>query len=92
MDVFFNTYRLYTKEGQVIRARREPDGSILFADFSRQCDGRIKKPMIEDSTEYGFVDRVMNAYDRGTYERDKGSWEFLMLEGRPKGEPKSYKR
>ena len=30
-----------TSDGQIIKARVQPDGSIIFADFSRGVDGLI---------------------------------------------------
>lgn len=85
MDITFNTKRLYTEEGQVIRATTQPDGSVKFHDFSRMVGGTIKAPdprlafLTEDETPHAFMTRVMQCYDQGRFE---GTWIFA--EGMPR--------
>ena len=64
-DVTFNTGRLYTKEGQVIRATF--DGQIVrFSDFSRMVSGEFPYQR-HDDTDASFVRLVMTAYDHSIY-------------------------
>jgi hypothetical protein len=84
MEIKFNTGRAYTTQGQIIRAKVDTDGSVLFADDSRSIDGRIAKPKYIDfrvarpSTEAELRAYVMSAYDRNEYASDEGSWTYLM--------------
>ena len=79
MEIKFNTGRLYTREGQVIRAIQVDDGTILFADDSRQIDGRLAAPKFSDVTTFeGLRDYVMLRYDHNEYTRDQTTWSYLM--------------
>jgi len=68
MDIQFNTSRLYTKEGQIIRAVTQEDGSIIFHDFSRMGSGRIARPQREPDSDYQCASLVVTAYDLGLYD------------------------
>lgn len=85
MDIIFNTKRLYTAAGQIVRARHDKESNmILFADYSRGCDGVIKGPILgEFTTKRCMAEHVMSRYDRGQYERTPESWHLLMCEERP---------
>ena len=78
MQVQWNTGRQYTSEGQRITARVMPDGSILFADYSRGVDGLIAKPPVEIDSEQTLRTIVMRAYDSHNYRSSQGSWMLLM--------------
>jgi hypothetical protein len=78
MEAQWNTGRSYTKAGQIIKARVQPDGSILFADVSRGVDGVIAKPSVEIDSEDALKALVMRAYDRNAYRSSEGSWMLLM--------------
>lgn len=85
MDIQFNTGRLYTHEGQIIRAIWNEDAeTIHFADFSRACHGTISVPerAITFRTPGGMAAYVMERYDRGDYQRTLESTELLMFTGR----------
>lgn len=85
MDIIFNTGRLYTKEGQVIRAIWDKDAEVIhFADFSRGCNGTIVAPTwaVDFRTPGGLAYHVVNAYDRRDYNNTPESWELLMVKGR----------
>lgn len=64
-DITFNTGRLYTKEGQVIRAVETGD-TIQFADFSRMIYGEIPSSGTFEGPD-DFIQYVMRAYDYGHY-------------------------
>jgi hypothetical protein len=78
MEVQWNTGRKYTAAGQIIKARTQPDGSILFVDLSRQVDGMIDKPSVEIDSEEALKAVVMHAYDRYQFRSSEGSWMWLM--------------
>ena len=78
MQVRWNTGRQYTSGGQVITARVQADGSILFADYSRGVDGLIDKPPVEIDSEAALKAVVMRAYDSHAYRSSQGSWMLLM--------------
>lgn len=85
MDIHFNTGRLYTKEGQVIRAVWDKDKEVVhFADFSRAINGTIQAPerAITFRTPGGLAAWVMERYDRGEYWNGTESWAILMIQGR----------
>jgi hypothetical protein len=85
MDVHFNTGRLYTAAGQVIRAVWDKENEVIhFADFSRACNGSIDAPewMINFTTPGGLARFVMEHYDRHAYKSTPQSWELLMVKGR----------
>lgn len=85
MDIHFNTGRLYTSQGQIMRAMWEQDSEVIhFADFSRACHGTIPCPTYAaEFTRPGSLARfVMEHYDRGGYVSTKRSWELLMMTGR----------
>ena len=72
----WNTGRRYTEAGQIIRARLEPDGSILFADLSRGINGRIAASAYPIEDAAALRRRVMVAYDTNTYRADAASHEY----------------
>ena len=78
MEVTWNTGRKYTAAGQIIVARVQADGSILFADTSRGVDGLIEKPSIKIDSEAMLKIVVMRAYDSHQYRSSQGSWMLLM--------------
>jgi hypothetical protein len=78
MEAKWNTGRKYTSDGQRMQARTQPDGSILFADFSRGVDGLIEKPSIQIDSEAMLKVVVMRAYDSHQYRSSQGSWMMLM--------------
>jgi hypothetical protein len=84
MDIYFNTGRLYTTQGQIIRAVWEPDAEVIhFADFSRACNGTIDAPTHQTfKTPGGLAAYVMERYDRHAYRSSTESWELLMMKGR----------
>jgi hypothetical protein len=71
----FNTGRLYTKEGQFIKATLHSDGYVTFMDHSRSIDGGFKLP------RYASFDRVeiMHHYDHNNYNNTPRSWQDGML-------------
>jgi hypothetical protein len=75
MEVQWNTGR---RAGQIIRARVQPDGSILFVDISRGVDGLIDKPFWPIGDENDLRETVMDAYDHNRYRSTGGSWMYLM--------------
>ena len=79
MKAEWNTGRLYTTEGQVIRAETQPDGTILFWDRSRSVGGRIAQPNVQIFNERDLRDYVMTAYDQNDYTTDSESWAFGMM-------------
>jgi hypothetical protein len=78
MEVQWNTGRKYTAAGQIIKARVQADGSILFVDISRQVDGLIEKPSIQIDSEQTLKLIVMRAYDSYQFRSSEGSWMWLM--------------
>ena len=68
----WNTGRLYTKHGQLIVAQVQDDRTVLFADLSRNIDGRITAEHIR----YNLRDHVMFCYDHNDYRPDKESHSF----------------
>ena len=75
-ETIWNTGRLYSAEGQIIRAKVQSDGSILFADISRSIDGRIAKPTVP-VTQEGMLQRLVDSkYLHNDYKSDADSWEF----------------
>ncbi|AGC36187.1 hypothetical protein B7L88_gp101 [Rhizobium phage RHEph10] len=85
MDIHFNTGRLYTKEGQVIRAVWDKENEVIhFADTSRAVNGSIEAPEwdISFTTPGGLARYVMERYDRHAYKSSAPSWELLMIKGR----------
>lgn len=73
----FNTGRMYTTEGQFIKATLHDDGMVTFMDHSRMVDGEFKlgKHCSFDQTE------VMHWYDSGTAGSSQRSWSDGMLRG-----------
>lgn len=88
MDIQFNTGRLYTAEGQVIRAVFNQEAEVIhFADFSRACNGTIQAPSHTTfRTPGGLAQFVMSHYDRGEYWNSTESWALLMVQGRQDAE------
>ncbi len=85
MDIHFNTGRLYTKDGQIIRAVWDAEKEVVhFADFSRAINGSIEAPTYAAGfTRPGSLAMfVMERYDRGAYKNTPESWELLMVTGR----------
>jgi hypothetical protein len=78
MEATWNTGRKYTSARQIIKARVQPDGSILFADMSRGVDGVIAKPPVEIASEAALKAVVMRAYDRNDYHSSEGGWMRLL--------------
>lgn len=81
MDIVFNTGRLYTANGQIVRALWDQENEVVhFADFSRGCNGSIDAPTWEISfkTPGGLAKWVMERYDRGLHKNTPESWELLM--------------
>lgn len=65
MDITFNTGRLYTKDGQIIRAIFT-DNVVRFSDFSRMVSGEfpLQRPAVSPQE---FARVVMVAYDHSIY-------------------------
>lgn len=84
-DVTFNTFRLYTAEGQVVRAVSNSDGSISFHDFSRMVAGKFEPflPVSDHTTDYQFMREVMDRYDRGSF---SNTWIFDLSIPQERGE------
>jgi hypothetical protein len=78
MEAQWNAGRKYTSAGQIIKARVQADGSIIFADFSRGVDGLIEKPSVEIDSEQTLKTLVMRSYDRSEFRSSEGSWMWLM--------------
>ena len=78
MEATWNTGRKYTSARQIIKARVQPDGSILFVDVSRGVDGVIAKPPVEIDSEQTLKVVVMRAYDSRQYLSSEGGWMRLM--------------
>ena len=80
VEARWNTNRCYTLEGQILQARLEPDGSVLFADLSRQVYGRIPagKYAMPPYTPFMLRMHVMNNYDKGNYTIDRACNEYLQ--------------
>lgn len=90
LDLTFNTSRLYTAEGQVIRATFDPEtGEVLFDDFSRMISGRYNVTDLAFCRAWWpdhidlLAKSVMRHYDEGTY-------DWARARGRPDGEPVKY--
>lgn len=82
MFIQWNTQRKYTTSGQVLRAARLPDRSVLFADDTRGIDGHIDPQAAhtllgDDPTEEQLRQCVMHCYDKGYYTSDEQSFAFL---------------
>ncbi|TPJ51755.1 MULTISPECIES: hypothetical protein [unclassified Mesorhizobium] len=66
-DLTFNTGRLYTKDGQVIRAVFDANaGVVRFNDFSRMVSGEFPYQR-HNNTPQDLALAVMLAYDHGIY-------------------------
>ena len=74
----FNTGRLYTAEGQIIKATLYPSGEVTFFDHSRQIDGQFTLGDAEFNARI-----VQQRYDGGQYTSSKKAWEDGMCEGGP---------
>jgi hypothetical protein len=84
MEFKFNTGRLYTTQGQFIRAKVDTDGSIIFADDSRAIDGRVAASKLVDLSSAREIEfYVMAAYDRNEYTRDEATFAYLMRPAQP---------
>jgi hypothetical protein len=83
MKVFFNTGRLYTKEGQVISAEWDGKGNILFCDHSRGIGGTITTSNY-NWDEYHLAKAIMAAYDHGLYLHTLAGMNMKRPEGEPK--------
>jgi len=81
-EIVFNTGRLYTANGQSIRARVCNDGSIIFADDSRGVDGRIAKPKFPPTNDEELQGYIMSAYDHNRTTRDSETLEYLLMRPR----------
>lgn len=73
MDVTFNTGRLYTPNGQIVRAV-VGEGFVYFRDFSRMIAGQfaVDTAFVDGlgysgNPERDFVHAVMRNYDGGMY-------------------------
>jgi hypothetical protein len=78
MEATWNTGRSHTSAAQIIRARVQADGSILFVDFLRGVDGEIAKPSIKIDSEQVLKAVVMRAYDRNEYRSSEGGGMGLL--------------
>jgi hypothetical protein len=78
MEATWNTGRKHTSARQIIKARVQPYGSILFVDVSRGVDGVIAKPPVEIDSEQTLKTLVMRAYDRSEFRSSEESWMRLM--------------
>ena len=67
---------------QTIKARVQPDGSIIFADFSRGVDGLIAKPSVAIDSEQTLKTMVMRAYDRCEFRSVGGQLDVPHEAGR----------
>ncbi len=74
--IVFNTGRLYTASGQIIKATLHDDGVVTFMDHSRKVDGMF-------TLDGGVFDQaaVMAAYDSGTCTNDMRSFGDGMSRG-----------
>jgi hypothetical protein len=73
----FNTGRLYTAEGQFIKATLHDDGVVTFMDHSRGVDGEfIPTPGIPFDQQL-----VMYWYDSGEARNSQRSWSDGMMRG-----------
>lgn len=85
MDIHFNTGRLYTKQGQIIRAVWDKDNEVIhFADFSRACHGSIVAPSwsVDFKSPGDLAYHVVNCYNRREYKTTAESTTLLMNTGR----------
>jgi hypothetical protein len=78
MEVQRDTGRKYASGPQIIQARTQADGSILFVDISRGIDGVIAKPSIKVDSELILKVVVMRAYDSRQYVSSHGAWMQLL--------------
>lgn len=68
MDITFNTGRLYTKDGQIIRVVWDKDaGKIHFNDHSRMITGTIDAPDKSFTDAWMLASHVMGRYDQYDY-------------------------
>lgn len=71
MKIEFNTGRLYTAQGQPMRAIFRPNGlnEVWFQDNGRGITARmeINSAMPEPSSKHGFQEFVMHNYDHMNY-------------------------
>lgn len=66
-DLTFNTMRLYTQEGQVIRAVFDDQACVVrFNDFSRMVSGEFPYNR-HNNSDFDLARAVMVAYDHGIY-------------------------
>lgn len=79
MEHKWNTGRVYTAQGQIIRAKILKDGSIVFADISRVIAGHIETTRERINTEGDLEKFVMRHYDNNEYRADQESWEYMMF-------------
>lgn len=80
MEATWDTGRKYANRDQIIQARTQPDGSILFLDAARGVDGLIAKPPIQIDSEQTLKTLVVCAYDRNAFRSSKGRWMQLLHE------------
>jgi hypothetical protein len=78
MEATWNTGHKHTSARQIIKARVQPDGSILFVDVSRGVDGVIATPSIKIDSEQTLKTLVMGAYDRSAFRSSEGRWMRLL--------------
>lgn len=77
-NISWNTGRKYTNDGQIIHARRNSDGTIVFADLSRGIDGEIQGSAMTTATatETEFKAFVLKHYDAGDYVTNQNSYAY----------------
>ena len=73
----FNTGRMYTVEGQIIKATLHDDGVVTFMDHGRGIDGQFT---LGKHCSFNQVE-VMHWYDNGVARSTKRSWADGMQRG-----------
>tara|TARA_R110000796_G_scaffold57672_1_gene132885 strand:+ start:1973 stop:2269 length:297 start_codon:yes stop_codon:yes gene_type:complete len=79
--IIFQTGNHYDEHGQVIVARLQPDGKILFCDLSRQIDGEVKTDLYSRQV-YGAY--ASYDYTQGGAYSDIRALRAIGREHRPK--------
>lgn len=71
----FNTGRLYTQEGQFIKATEHDDGHITFMDHSRGIDGELPVGFMLSQRD------VMDGYDHNMHKSTDRSRQDGLYKG-----------
>jgi len=84
LDTQWNTGRLYSAEGQIIRATYDGAETILFHDFTRMISGEIIVSIFAGriETEEKLRRVVLSYYDDNRYRETPASYQFSRTQPR----------